>query len=146
MAFYYLTKDLTVYKSAGARKVKRLFRYKIGIPDVTQIDWKTVTGKVKSQAPSIVTPMIRRTFPTLITNEILGVQPMSAPVGQTFYMDYKYTKSVNRNGRRWPVWRRNAGRHRNTIPTHKFKQHEYIILRTKHFHDIIAELVMHELR
>jgi hypothetical protein len=34
--------------------------------------------------------MIRRTFPELITNEIVGVQPMSGPVGLAFALRYKY--------------------------------------------------------
>jgi hypothetical protein len=35
--------------------------------------------------------MIRRTFPELITNEIVGVQPMSGPVGLAFALRYKYS-------------------------------------------------------
>lgn len=35
-------------------------------------------------------PMLRRIFPELITNEIVGVQPMSGPVGMTFALRYKY--------------------------------------------------------
>jgi len=31
--------------------------------------------------PKVLIPMIRRTFPELITNEIVGVQPMTGPVG-----------------------------------------------------------------
>jgi hypothetical protein len=34
--------------------------------------------------------MIRRTFPELITNEIVGVQPMSGPVGLAFALRYAY--------------------------------------------------------
>jgi hypothetical protein len=34
-----------------------------------------------SRLPKILIPMIRRTFPELISNEIVGVQPMSGPVG-----------------------------------------------------------------
>jgi hypothetical protein len=34
--------------------------------------------------PKILIPMIRRTFPELITNEIVGVQPMAGPVGLAF--------------------------------------------------------------
>jgi hypothetical protein len=34
--------------------------------------------------------MIRRTFPELITNEIVGVQPMSGPVGLVFALRYRY--------------------------------------------------------
>ena len=37
-----------------------------------------------SRLPKILIPMIRRTFPELISNEIVGVQPMSGPVGLAF--------------------------------------------------------------
>jgi len=43
-----------------------------------------------NRLPKILIPMIRRTFPELITNEIVGVQPMSGPVGLAFAMRYKY--------------------------------------------------------
>ena len=33
-----------------------------------------------NRLPKILIPMVRRTFPELITNEIVGVQPMSGPV------------------------------------------------------------------
>ena len=49
--------------------------------------------------PKILIPMIRRTFPELITNEIVGVQPMSGPVGLAFAMRYKYeTDSLGGSG------------------------------------------------
>ena len=41
--------------------------------------------------PKILIPMIRRTFPELITNEIVGVQPMRGPVGLAFAPRYKYS-------------------------------------------------------
>ena len=44
--------------------------------------------------PKILIPMIRRTFPELITNEIVGVQPMSGPVGLAFALRYKYDPSA----------------------------------------------------
>jgi len=31
--------------------------------------------------PNVIMPMIRRTFPELLANEIVGIQPMSGPVG-----------------------------------------------------------------
>ena len=43
-----------------------------------------------ARLPKVLIPMIRRTFPELITNEIVGVQPMSGPVGLAFAMRYKY--------------------------------------------------------
>jgi hypothetical protein len=43
--------------------------------------------------------MVRRTFPELITNEIVGVQPMSGPVGLAFALRYRYeADSLGANG------------------------------------------------
>jgi hypothetical protein len=50
-------------------------------------DWYA-TGDAR--LPKILIPMIRRTFPELITNEIVGVQPMGGPVGLAFALRYKY--------------------------------------------------------
>ena len=33
-------------------------------------------------------PVLRRVFPNLIANEIVSVQPMTAPVGAVFFLDY----------------------------------------------------------
>lgn len=38
-------------------------------------------------------PVLRRVFPNLIANEIVSVQPMTAPVGAVFFFEYKYGKS-----------------------------------------------------
>lgn len=52
-----------------------------------------------SRLPKILIPMIRRTFPELITNEIVGVQPMSGPVGLAFALRYIYeADSLGANG------------------------------------------------
>jgi len=37
-----------------------------------------------------VFPVLRRVFPTLIANEIVSVQPMTAPIGGIFYYELKY--------------------------------------------------------
>jgi len=47
-----------------------------------------------ARLPKILIPMIRRTFPELITNEIVGVQPMSGPVGLAFALRYKYDQTA----------------------------------------------------
>jgi len=44
--------------------------------------------------PKVLIPMIRRTFPELITNEIVGVQPMTGPVGLAFAMRYRYEQTA----------------------------------------------------
>ena len=47
-----------------------------------------------SRLPKILIPMIRRTFPELISNEIVGVQPMGGPVGLAFALRYAYQADV----------------------------------------------------
>jgi hypothetical protein len=52
-----------------------------------------------NRLPKILIPMVRRTFPELITNEIVGVQPMSGPVGLAFALRYRYeADSLGGNG------------------------------------------------
>ncbi len=43
-----------------------------------------------ARLPKILIPMIRRTCPELISNEIVGVQPMGGPVGLAFALRYAY--------------------------------------------------------
>ena len=38
-------------------------------------------------------PLLRRVFPNLIANEVVSVQPMTAPVGAVFLLDYLYGNS-----------------------------------------------------
>jgi len=51
-----------------------------------------------ARLPKILIPMIRRTFPELISNEIVGVQPMAGPVGLAFALRYKYDTTGLGNG------------------------------------------------
>jgi hypothetical protein len=51
-----------------------------------------------ARLPKVLIPMIRRTFPELITNEIVGVQPMSGPVGLAFALRYAYQSTTLGNG------------------------------------------------
>ncbi len=45
-----------------------------------------------ARLPKILIPMIRRTFPELITNEIVGVQPMAGPVGAERFAEFIFKK------------------------------------------------------
>jgi len=49
-------------------------------------------------------PVLRRVFPNLIANEIVSVQPMTAPVGAVFFLDYVYgtTKGPTTQGDIFP--------------------------------------------
>jgi len=60
---------------------------------VSQFSGDTYAPK-DARLPKVLIPMIRRTFPELITNEIVGVQPMTGPVGLAFAMRYKYESSA----------------------------------------------------
>lgn len=51
-------------------------------------------GAGDARLPRIVMPMIRRTFPELIANDIVGVQPMSGPIGIAFAMRLKYDRTA----------------------------------------------------
>lgn len=55
-------------------------------------------AKGDSRIPKILIPMIRRTFPELISNEIVGVQPMSGPVGLAFALRYHYNSETLGDG------------------------------------------------
>ena len=43
----------------------------------------------------VILPVIRRVMPTVIANEIVGVQPMTGPVGQIHTLRVRYAESVN---------------------------------------------------
>lgn len=51
------------------------------------------TGSVSPNA-HITIPNVRKVFPQLITNEIVGVQPMQGPVGLSFAFTPKYSTGV----------------------------------------------------
>lgn len=45
-----------------------------------------------NRMPKVILPMVRRTFPELISNEVVGVQPMSTPVSIAFAMRFRYAE------------------------------------------------------
>ena len=59
-------------------------------PGTNQIGSGDTYATGDARLPKVLIPMIRRTFPELITNEIVGVQPMSGPVGLAFALRYAY--------------------------------------------------------
>jgi hypothetical protein len=56
-------------------------------------------AKGDNRLPKVLLPMIRRTFPELISNEVVGVQPMSGPVSLAFAIRYRYDKGTLHEGR-----------------------------------------------
>ena len=57
-----------------------------------------------ARLPKVLIPMIRRTFCENITNEIVGVQPMSGPVGSAWALRFFYEPTaLNATFRRVPT-------------------------------------------
>ena len=54
----------------------------------------TLSGDVAQFTP-ILMPMVRRVYPNLIANELLGVQPMSMPTGFIYALTNQYTGTDN---------------------------------------------------
>jgi len=54
----------------------------------------TASGNVAT-LNRVILPVIRRVMPTVIANEIVGVQPMQGPVGQIHTLRVRYAESVN---------------------------------------------------
>ena len=46
----------------------------------------------------VILPVIRRVMPTVIANEIVGVQPMTGPVGQIHTLRVRYSDNFNSSG------------------------------------------------
>ena len=57
-----------------------------------QLNEETRTGSVGSFTKYIF-PILRRVFPNLIANEIMSVQPMTAPIGAVFYYEYVHSNA-----------------------------------------------------
>lgn len=60
----------------------------------SMINEGTLAGDVAQFTP-ILMPMVRRTYPNLIANELLGVQPMSMPTGFIYAMTNRYVGTDN---------------------------------------------------
>ncbi len=54
----------------------------------------SVSGDV-SQFTPIMIPMIRKVYPALIANDLLGMQPLKTPTGFIYSMGYRYTNDSN---------------------------------------------------
>ena len=59
-----------------------------------QMSEGTLSGDVAQFTP-ILMPMVRRVMPTLIANELLGVQPMTMPTGFCYALTNHYVGSDN---------------------------------------------------
>ena len=56
----------------------------------------TASGNIAT-LNSVILPVIRRVMPTVIANELVGVQPMTGPVGQIHTLRVRYAQSLTDN-------------------------------------------------
>ena len=56
----------------------------------------TVSGNIAT-LNRVILPVIRRVMPTVIANELVGVQPMTGPVGQIHTLRVRYAQSLTDN-------------------------------------------------
>ena len=54
----------------------------------------TVSGNIAT-LNRVILPVIRRVMPTVIANELVGVQPMTGPVGQIHTLRVRYAQSLD---------------------------------------------------
>ena len=54
----------------------------------------TAAGNIAS-LNRVILPVIRRVMPTVIANEIVGVQPLTGPVGQIHTLRVRYAETTN---------------------------------------------------
>ena len=63
--------------------------------EIKPTNWYGEEFHSEDQWGGVALPLIRRTFENLLANDLVSVQPMSAPVGELFYLDYKYGNDDN---------------------------------------------------
>lgn len=86
---YYVNKGLI--SEAGVKQADMLGNYKAGDGVMNGTYRNPYLGGDKGDyyLPNVVMPILRRIFPTLIANELVGVQPLNGPIG--FAMAYRPT-------------------------------------------------------
>jgi hypothetical protein len=73
-------------------------RYTLGVTAMLMENQSQYLQSLNEETKSInvgsftkfIFPVLRRVFPNLIANEVVSVQPMTAPVGAVFFLDYVY--------------------------------------------------------
>ena len=136
MSYYYVTNTYDVYKKVGARHVKLIY----SLDAIKQFELLAKNrNNLDARIPKVVIPMIRRTFPKLIASEIVGVQPMTGPIGLAFTQLQNYNSPKYLYVPSKECWV-GSYKKRNNIPLHVFKKKYTSILETPNFCDVIFEL------
>jgi len=64
-------------------------------PDDKPMQVTVLWAKPPRTFSNVIFPKVRKTSPTLLANQLVSVQPMTAPAGGIFYMNYTYGSGSN---------------------------------------------------
>lgn len=67
---------------------RSFFKSLIGLIVAPKVAEALPVAKPPAEFNKMMIPLIRKTFPELIANNLVSVQPMSGPIGLTFYRNY----------------------------------------------------------
>lgn len=90
-----VTKDALTDGLAGNKKVvmESVLENTKGYLAETAAAGSTMAGNIATMN-KVILPVIRRVMPTVIANELVGVQPMTGPVGQIHTLRVRYSESA----------------------------------------------------
>ena len=135
MAYYYITADWRVYKSVGARKVKR-----IHINLMKKSKGTSHRGSEFIDAGIVFAPYIPITIQS--TPVVAQARKLSAKWTVDLEQDLKAMHGIDINRELSSWW---GKQHRNVIPIQKLRKKYTIIYQSKNFHDIVFEFANREL-
>lgn len=142
MAYYYIAQNWDIYKTVGTRYVKKIYTH-------NSVNLKNMF-KIGDGFPKITNPMIRRVFPQLIANDIVGIQPMTGfPLGSTFFTHWTSSEKEKHKRHEIGFKRKRHNRHRqvkrNIIRIELFRAQIKTRFETNDFNLVIFEMSMHNL-
>jgi hypothetical protein len=89
-----------------ARHLKRLFRILVRAHNRKEGDWWGFKVPDLNDFTKFAIPLVRKSFPALISQNLVSIQPMSQPIGRIFYLNQKYgTKSIKGTSQGASIWK-----------------------------------------
>lgn len=141
MAYYYIAQNWDIYKTVGSRYVKKIYTH-------NRVNLNKMF-KLGDGMPKITIPLIRRVFPQLIAQDIVGIQPMTGTEEGVFFTHWSSLRrgKFARHEIGFKRKRRNRYYHtkRNIIRIELFRAQIKTRFETNDFNLVIFEMSMHNL-
>ncbi len=135
MAYYYITLNGDIYKTVGARYVKKIYAK------------SSISGKLTTGISEMIIPLPNLVSPLFFDAEsIIKIQPMHSNIKNIFSMHYHFIKNIkhtrNKPGFKRVYCNRRRKRNRNTIRIEVFRSQINPIFESDDFNMILFELSM----